>query len=224
MRQVFWLALVVAVVGAGAYFGFRIEHAGRPAFWLIVGAPIVAVAIGAALWARKNELLAPWLKPKWGDFTRAFVSTGGLFAASYLAAKVLAPLGAQMWILRLYVQVGEEKDLQAHALVVAIVIFVMAVAEELVWRGLVISLLEERVGTRTAWIWAAGLYALAHVPTMWSLSAPGLNPFVPMAALGCGLVWGAMARFTGRLAPGILSHALFDWCVIMMFPLAKLSS
>jgi hypothetical protein len=28
-----------------------------------------------------------------------------------------------------------------------------------------------------------------------------------------------MARAFGRLAPGVLAHALFDWAVVMMFPL-----
>jgi hypothetical protein len=73
-------------------------------------------------------------------------------------------------------------------------------------------------------MWAAALYAIAYVPTAWSLRAVagpggGLNPVLPVAALGAGLLWGAMARSFGRLAPGILAHALFDWAVVMMFPL-----
>jgi len=74
-------------------------------------------------------------------------------------------------------------------------------------------------GSRRAWIYAAFLYALAHVPTLWLLSdtRAGLNPLVVLGALGCGLVWGGLARHKGRLVPGALSHILFDWCVIMMF-------
>jgi len=76
-------------------------------------------------------------------------------------------------------------------------------------------------------VWAAVLYALAYVPTAWALRAGsgaggglgGLDPLLPVAALGAGLLWGAMARFLGRLAPGVLAHALFDWAVVMMFPL-----
>jgi hypothetical protein len=224
MRAVLWLVVVVVAIGVGAYFGFQLAHAGRPAFWLITGAPTVALAIVAAIRARRDEELGEWLKPKWGDFTRAFVSAGALFAGAFMAARLLAPLGSQVWLLRVYVQIGEEQELQAHAAWVALVVIVFALAEELVWRGLVTSVLAELVGSRWAWIWAAALYALAHVPTMWSLASPGLDPLLPIAALGCGLVWGAMARFTGRLAPGIVSHALFDWCVIMMFPLAKMGS
>jgi membrane protease YdiL (CAAX protease family) len=120
----------------------------------------------------------------------------------------------------LYMELGAPK-LQSNATLVAGAIVVMAIAEELVWRGLVTSLIAEKVGSRTAWIYSAVLYALAHVPSMWALRSPlgALNPVLPLAALGCGLVWGAMARGFKRLTPGILSHALFDWCVLMMFPL-----
>jgi membrane protease YdiL (CAAX protease family) len=55
---------------------------------------------------------------------------------------------------------------------------------------------------------------------MWALAAPsGLNPILPLAALGAGLVWGAMARRFGRLVPSIVSHVLFDWCIVVMFRL-----
>jgi membrane protease YdiL (CAAX protease family) len=113
--------------------------------------------------------------------------------------------------------------LQSHAPQVGVAIAVVALAEEVVWRGMVTQLLADRMGTRTAWVGAAVLYAAAYVPTMWALRAGGvggLNPVLPVAALGAGLLWGAMARaFGGRLAPGVLAHALFDWAVVMMFPL-----
>jgi membrane protease YdiL (CAAX protease family) len=46
-----------------------------------------------------------------------------------------------------------------------------------------------------------------------------LNPLVVAAALGGGLLWGAMARAFGRLFPSVLAHVVFDWAVVMMFPL-----
>ena len=100
-------------------------------------------------------------------------------------------------------------------------IIVIAIAEEVLWRGLVVSLLEEMIGSRRAWVWAAVLYSVAHAPTIWALRDPvaGPNPVIVLAALGCGLVWGGMARSFERLLPGIFSHVLFDWTVIMMFRL-----
>ncbi len=124
----------------------------------------------------------------------------------------------------LYGQFGDPRQLAAHAPAIAATIAATALAEEVLWRGVVTHLLEERLGSRMAWLWAAGLYAVAYVPTAWSLragagDAGGLNPAVVGAALAGGLLWGAMARAFGRLAPGVLAHALFDWAVVMMFPL-----
>jgi membrane protease YdiL (CAAX protease family) len=100
-------------------------------------------------------------------------------------------------------------------------IIVTAIGEELVWRGLVTSLLEERVGSRRAWVWAAVLYAVALLPTLWALRDPvaGLNPVLPVAALVSGLVWGGMSRRFERLLPGMFSHVLLAWTVLMMFRL-----
>ena len=52
-----------------------------------------------------------------------------------------------------------------------------------------------------------------------SVGAAVMTGVVLVAALAAGLLWGAMARTFGRLAPGVLAHALFDWGVVMMFPL-----
>jgi membrane protease YdiL (CAAX protease family) len=42
---------------------------------------------------------------------------------------------------------------------------------------------------------------------------------LPFGALGAGLLWGGIARASGRIAPAMVAHALFDWAVVMMFPL-----
>src|SRR5262249_38299951 len=152
-----------------------------------------------------------------------FVSAAAMFAGAFMFTKVFAPPGSprEIWLAALYTQIGDPRLLQRYALVVGLGIFVTAAAEEILWRGLVTSLWAERFGPRCARIGAACLYSLAHVPTMWSLrigSGP-LNPLVPIAALGAGLLWGWMVRRFERLWPSIVSHALFDWAIVMMFPL-----
>ncbi len=85
---------------------------------------------------------------------------------------------------------------------------------------MVTQLIAARVGSRSAWVWSAGLYGVVYVPTVWALGpGGGINPVLVVAALAGGLLWGAMARAFGRLVPSILAHALFDWSVLMMFPL-----
>ena len=150
------------------------------------------------------------------------MGVAALYAAGWAFARFVAPVGSarEIWLVSLYSQIGDPQVLRAQAPLVGIAILVVSACEEILWRGMVTQLLADRVGSRGAWIFAAGLYALAYVPTMWSLrSGVGLNPVLVVAALGGGLLWGAMARAFGGLAPSIIAHAFFDWAILMMLPL-----
>ncbi|HEY2514279.1 MAG TPA: CPBP family intramembrane glutamic endopeptidase [Polyangiaceae bacterium] len=216
------VAAIIAVVGASACSAFRAERAGEASFWLLAGGPTLALA-PLALWrARRDGVLGEWMRPRGGDFTLGFLVAAALFGAAHVFTKVVARDGSPraIWLARLYLQLGDPNLLRAHPTLLLLGLIAVAAAEEIVWRGLVTSLLEEWLGSRIAWVAGAVAYALAYVPTMASLAVPsGPNPVLPIAALGAGLVWGAMARRSGRLTPGIVSHALFDWCVVAMFRL-----
>jgi membrane protease YdiL (CAAX protease family) len=222
MRLFLWIVLIVVAYGVGVGLGFRPEHSGHLAFWAWVAVPSLALAAVAVWRAQRDGELRDWLTPRWGDFTVGFVSAAIFFGIVLLGAKILAPHGSprEVWVVSLYSQFGDPKVLQSQAALVGMAILVLAASEEIVWRGLVTTLLAERVGSRTAWIWSAVLYAVAHLSSAWALRGPaGLNPLLVIAALVGGLFWGGLARRSGRLTPAILSHALFDWCALMMFPL-----
>jgi uncharacterized protein len=211
----------VLVTGVSSQLAFSPDRSGTVAFWALALGPTVLLAAAASVWAQREGYLAEWLQPRWGDFTRGVLGAVALFGAAWGVTHVLAPVGSprEIWLVSLYGQIGDPRVLQVHAPLVALAVAAAALAEEVVWRGAVTQLLAERVGSRTAWIWAAGLYALALVPTAWALrSGGGLNPLLVIAAAGAGLVWGAMARAFGSLTPSILAHALFDWAALMMFP------
>jgi membrane protease YdiL (CAAX protease family) len=220
-----FIAVAVITTATSSYFAFLPQSAGTVAFWAFAGGPAIVLGAFAAGWARREELLREWLTPKWGDFTRGVVGAVLLFFLAWAFVRLVAPVGSkhEIWLVTLYGEIGDPHVLQAHAPTIGATIAAVAVAEEVVWRGAVTRLLAERVGSRVAWVWAAALYALAYVPTAWSLHAlgpeGGLNPMLPIAAFAGGLVWGGMARVFGRLPPSILAHALFDWAVVMMFPL-----
>ena len=227
MQKVLGVVAVVVVIGLSSFFGWQLDRAGAIPFWCLVIVPSIAIA-GVALWrAYRDGDLFDIMRPEWGDFTRGFVGTLALFAGAYAFTKLVAPVGSprESWLARIYLQFGHPGVLRSHVALVATSLIVAAAAEEIVWRGLVTSLLAERFGSRRAWIYAAIAYALAYVPLMWAVSDPvaGLNPVLPIAALGSGLVWGAMARSFGRLPPAIVAHALFNWVVVMMFRLWGMS-
>lgn len=218
------LALLVAIVlsvGACSYVGFQEKYAGSPTFVLVVAAPTVLFAAVGLYFAHRDGVLGDLLRVRGGDFSRGFIATAVVFAGAWGFTRFFAPVGSdrESWLARLYLQLGAPSMLRARVGSVVAVFIVTALSEEILWRGLVPSLVEERVGSRRAWMVSAGLYALAHLPVAWALRVgdAGLNPVIPLAALGCGLVWGGMARRFGRLWPGIFSHILFDWAAVMMF-------
>ena len=223
MRNVLYLAAIVVVVAAASYFAFDVSRAGTHLFFVAFAAPTVALAIAGVVRARNDGVLKSWIAVKSGDFSRGFAAAAVLFGLAFAFMKVVAPPQSDRssWLARLYLQIGDPAVLRKEVALVVAGIILIAIAEELVWRGLVMGLLEELMGSRRAWVWQAVLYALAHVPTVWALRDPvaGANPVVILAALGCGLVWGGMARRFERLLPGVISHVLFDWVVVMMFRL-----
>lgn len=223
MRNVVLLAAVVLAVAGAVHFAFDASRAGQPSVLLVLGITYVVLGGLAVTYAHRDGVLRQWLSAKFGDFTRGVAAAGVLFGAAYVFTKIVTPAGTtrEIWLTRIYLQFGEPELLRKNVSGIVAAIVITAAAEEIVWRGLVTSLLEERIGSRRAWVWAAALYALAHVPTMWQLRIPNgtMNPLVVLAALGCGLVWGAMTRVFGRLLPAIIAHAFFDWTILMMFRL-----
>lgn len=223
MRNIAYLVGIVLAIGAGATFAFRESYAGHWTFLVWYGAPTIAVALLGLARAHADGVLREWITPRFGDFTRGFVACGGLFVAAWLFTRLLAPPASPRaaWLARLYMQLGDPSTRRQNLAYVIAAIIVLAIAEEIVWRGLVIALLEELIGSRRAWVWAAVLYSLTHLPAAFVLREPllGPNPIPAAAALAAGLLWGAMRRKFERLAPGIFSHWLFDWAVTLMFPL-----
>lgn len=219
------IAAVVLAVAVPAFFGWRSEHAGTLAFWLLVTVPTGVVAALGAFRAHRDGELREWLRPRWGDATVGVLVACALMAGAYVFTRAVAPPDSPRvaWLLRIYLQLGDPAVLRQNVGIVAGVVIFASLAEEIVWRGLVTTLLAERIGSRYAWIVSAFLYAAAHVPAAFAVGDPtaGPNLVLLLGALGAGLVWGALVRLKGgSLVAAVISHALFDWCVAMMFRLA----
>lgn len=223
VRNALYLAGIVLAVAVASSLAFDLSRSGTAAVFVIMGVPTVALAVAGVFYARHYGFLKSWITVKSGDFTRGFAAAAILFGGAYLFMRIAAPPDSvrASWFARLYLQAGDPTVLRKHVGLVVLGIVVLSIAEEIVWRGFVIALLEDLMGWSRAWMGAAVLYALAHLPTIWMLRDPvaGLNPVLVLGALACGLVWGGMARLYDRLLPSIFSHVLFDWTVIMMFRL-----
>jgi membrane protease YdiL (CAAX protease family) len=178
---------------------------------------------GFALYRMWNEgTLKAILTPRRGDFAIGAAAAFVLLLGSWLARARIAPPGseAQAWLAYVYLLIGDPNVLQRSLLLTASLLLV-ATFEEIVWRVLVLDQLMQRLGARRAWPISALLYALALAPTAYTLRAEplGYNPLLPLAALGCGLVWGLMGRLFGRLWPMAFSHMVFSYFSATQFRL-----
>ena len=98
------------------------------------------------------------------------------------------------------------------SVIALLLLFVIGPAEELFWRGYVQRTLAAHVGVDGAFVLTAAVYTLVHV---WSM-----NFMLIMAALVAGGVWGLLYRLRPSLLPAlIVSHAIWDACVFVVFPI-----
>ena len=224
MRDTLILLGIFIGTALSAFYGFHISQAGTlfsPPY--VAFAATIVFAVYAMIRGHFEGLLPGWVRIRGGDFSRGFLGVLFLFGLAYAFNRVAMPAGTprESWMARLYLQFGHPFMLRNQQGRVAIAVVIAAICEEVVWRGLVTSLLEPKIGSSRAWIVSAVMYAGALIPTAWSLRDPvaGLNPMLPLGGLVAALVWGWMARNFGRLFPSVLSHALFAWAVIITYPL-----
>ena len=85
-------------------------------------------------------------------------------------------------------------------------------AEEIFWRACVQRRLQKRMSLPKALFLSSAIYASVHI-----FSA---NPVLLLAALLCGFWWGGMFIVYRSVWPGIVSHAVWDVLVFIIFPLA----
>ena len=220
------VAVAAVLVAAAITLAMQKSMSGSPLALLALGLPYAVLSVLAILYLRREGTLGDRLRPRSGDLTFGALVTVMLFFGAIAGRKFLAPHGSvrEAWVMRIYLQIGDPEFLQQRVVGISVAIVVVAILEEIAWRGLVYALVEERFGTRRAWPITAALYAAAHLPTLVLLADPyaGPNPLIVLAALGCGLVWGLIVARTGRLPVAIFSHALFTWCVAVQFPLWRL--
>ena len=217
-----WVAICFVVSCAAAAFALRPAIANSAAMWLGLFLPYAALGALAVYRLREMKELKARFRYRSGDVAIGVLSGAALLVASWWGRAEFAPADTPEagWLRLVYDQVGDPEALQ-NSVTLSAALITIALLEELVWRGLVLTELTEKVGSRRAWPLAALLYALVQVPTLWTLSTPdaGLNPLVLIAALGCGIVWSFMAARTRRLIPSMISHAVFTYFSAAQFRL-----
>jgi membrane protease YdiL (CAAX protease family) len=215
------LALVPAVLLAIAgclTMAMSQANAARPSLYTWLLAPYVVFS-GVSIWRMwRDGTLLDLFRARRGDVSLGGIVALVLGAGAFAFRQIVTPRGSrgEEWLMRLYLQLGEVPEARLAHVQMALTVIAIAVMEEIVWRGMVQQILEERLGTKRGWLLTSVLYALAYAPTVWLLAMPaGKNWLVVIAALFSGTVWGFFVGRMQRLPPMLLSHALFSYFVLV---------
>lgn len=96
-------------------------------------------------------------------------------------------------------------------LIGVLLLFIIGPGEEIYWRGFIQKNLTKKFGENKGYIFATLLYAGVHIITF--------NFMLVLAALVCGIYWGWIYKKEKSLVPIIISHAIWDFTVFVLFPL-----
>ena len=101
---------------------------------------------------------------------------------------------------------------QSSALLIGfLLVFIIGPGEEIFWRGFVQNRMSQVWGGWRGYMFAGLLYGAVHIPSM--------NFMLIAAAVICGFYWGLLYKITGSIIPGIISHAVWDLSIFVVFPL-----
>ncbi|MDR0247004.1 MAG: CPBP family intramembrane metalloprotease, partial [Burkholderiales bacterium] len=106
------------------------------------------------------------------------------------------------------------RDGNSHLWIALLLLFVVGPAETIFWQGFVQRHLMTRWGDLNGFAVTTLIYSLVH---LWSF-----NVMLLMAATVCGLFWGGMYMLLKprNLWPLLISHAVWDVMVFILFPIA----
>lgn len=194
-----WLCILVWTLCSGLSHSLGL--------WSAVGGG--GIALGILVLAADRECTVEQLRPS-GRLIGIGVLAGlAMTAATYLLYPLIRHLvpGVVPQTGALYATFGQESGWKA-----ALLLPLVAVAEDIVWRGAVQSAALRRWGPVTGTVAAAAAYCIAVIPVG--------SPLLVAIALSCGLYWSALRTWTGSLIPPLTAHLLWDVIVFMLWPLA----
>ncbi len=197
--SVFWFWLFSPATAAS-----RVLH-GRY-FW--IGMTVATALLGGATLVAQRQALG-----------RLFFADRRLVAIGVLHAALLYGLSRLgVWLLANFfdavmpqIQAIYATRAQLDARLIAVLlVLVIAPMEEVFWRGLVLDELLAVYPRGLAFGLAVALYSLVHVFA--------LNPMLLLAAAVLGAHWSYLYLRFRTLVPGLVSHALWDVAIFVLWP------
>jgi membrane protease YdiL (CAAX protease family) len=175
-------------------------------FWIEMSFSILVLILSASF--SKNNIFI-FKKISFRDILLGIFSAIVLYAIFYFGNIVSGYLFSfkDTEILSIYNNRSQEN----LKLISVLLLFLIGPGEEIYWRGFIQTTLARILGENKGYILSAVLYALVHIITG--------NIMLVLAAFVCGLYWGWLYKKEQTLIPVIISHALWDLTIFVLFPL-----
>lgn len=201
-RELRVVALTVIAAFALWYFAFQTEIWN---FWARLSLAAATLAGIALVRAPDPTKL---FRVRGRDIIIGVASALALYAIFWLGKQIAVSIFpfASDQITNVYAK-REQLDLVWIGLVL---FFLVGPSEEVFWRGYLQRRLEEHFGAPAALLVTTAIYAFVHIWT--------LNVLLILAAAAVGLFWGRLYQRERSLISVMLSHALWDVLIFVLFP------
>lgn len=204
MKRVSFAILLAAVLWTVMFSPLTAPHVN---FWWMMTASAVTLAMLATLFRRD---LWQRVRLSGSDLLLGIGFAAVLWCVFWIGDKASAAMFdfARQQVDTIYGM----KNGESPWLLAMLMLLLIGPAEEIFWRGYVQQTLSERWSPNAGFVAATLLYGLVH--------AGSCNFMLVMAALVAGVAWGLFYRFfPRRFAAVIISHALWDAAVFILFPI-----
>lgn len=198
-----WLALACCGVWTASSLLSR-----QVGMWSAVGGAAVGLGLLVLLLDRKPRM--EQFRTSRDGLALGLAAGALMIAGTYVLYPVVRHLVPQIvpQAIGLYATLGNASGPGAILLLCLVVL-----GEELVWRGVVYDAFAARWGPVGGALLSTFVYCLAVLPT-------GLPLLIAIAG-GCGLYWSALKAWTRSLTPVLVTHLLWDLVVLILMPLAR---
>ena len=195
----------MVLVGLNVSWALVMARFGRGDIYWVVG--LHALLVMAVVVTLRGSSLRQVSLPRSRDLVLGVVvgviMTVGTYGAFDVARAFVPSLATH--VTRLYRAAGTEAPTIALAWTLVIL-----TGEELLWRGAWIDVWAPRVGATIAAVSSVLTFAITQLGSG--------SVIVAVLACTCGAIWTALRMYTGRVAPGLIAHAIWTPIVIVLFP------
>lgn len=211
----FWS--LIAFAAFGWFFLFSPWTAGLVNFWAgmaVAAGTLTITSLLAGKLERPDDGTPDWSFQEAFAFKPAYIWIGLAAAAALYGVFFIGDMISAMLFDFAKPQVAGIYGTKSQAegwVIGGLLLLWIGPAEEIFWRGYVQRKLSAKLGGWQGLIVATLIYALIHI---WSF-----NFMLIMAALICGLFWALMYKHFRSVWPGIISHAVWDAVIFVIFPI-----